>query len=169
MKKNGRYTLLAYFFLLILVSCNGSVNFKLKGHRGASKDIAEAKKRKTFIQSYSLVKNDIDSLNIKEAFVEKGFGYGNSMDETKFLTENYPFEKFQFTIKIEKGMSNIYYNKYAFQFKNAKSLDDIGSYSTYCPIDSNLIKDTLTVYVLDIANKKRDTIGELIFIKDKNR
>jgi len=163
--------LLLFIFLIIAgasIICN--VNYKLEGRRGASKDIAEAKRRGTYIQSYCLIKNQIDSLNIKEAFVEKAFGYGKTMDETGLFTYDDPNGNYQFTVKIEEGMQDIYYKKYQLKVKNAKYG---GSYvrtsKLYCPIDTVIIKDTIDVFVLNKVNEKMDTIGELTFVKCKGK
>jgi len=166
--KNTKLQIILFSLLIpFLIACDCSLSYKMEGKRGASKNIADAKRRGTFITSCRLVQNDIDSLNIREAFIEKGFGYGKTIDETIQLSPSYPFEKYQFTVKIEEGMLDLYYNKFYLALENAKPGDQVDVYSVYCPIDTLFEKDTLNVFVLNKENSKMDTIGMLTFKIDR--
>lgn len=165
MKKIISITLTCFIFLFVLASCIFNVDNKVEGLRGSSKDIAEAKKRGTYIQAYCLIKNDIDSLNIKEAFIEKGFGYGESLDSTRAKFFGYLEGRYQFTVKIEKGMDDIYARKYALIVQDTKYMNYFSTYSLYCPLQTLNLQDSLKVYVLNKVNEKGDTIGVLTFVK----
>lgn len=136
-----------------------------EGQLASSCNIEESKKRNVFIASYCLPKNVYDSLNIKEAFVERTWRNGQNFEETVISLDTNSWQTYQFCIKIEDGMENIYYNKYALKVFDTERPGYVKE-SIICDIDSLSIKDTVLVDLLDKRTEwPFKKIGQLIFVK----
>jgi hypothetical protein len=86
------------FILIILSQIWGGCETP-QGHRGASANISESKKRGVFIKEYTTYPNpykinDTLKLNVKEAWLEKKWASGRTYDKTKL----YGIESYQLSI-----------------------------------------------------------------------
>ena len=159
-----------FFCCLPFYSCNSGIIGGLEGWRVASGSIEESKQRKMYIQSYCLLKNPFDSLKIKETFVERGWAYGKTPEETRPFHIDSLGGAFQFVVKIEEEIRNVYYNKYALRVSGTARYGHVLGAAVYCYIDSTLIRDTIIVDVINKENKNFDNwnaIGKLTFVKCK--
>lgn len=161
-KKKYIYILAKVLFALIplIMACDS-----IEGLGGASANINESKKRKMFVQAYCLLNNPFDSLNIKEAFIERSWGYGKTNEETYPLRLDFPGGAHQFCIKIEEGMLDLYHHKYNFFVLGTKHVGFVRA-SILCDIDSSFIRDTIKVNAADVrAGNGKSITHTLTFIK----
>lgn len=149
------------FLVMYLSGCHGN----MVGLTAASKNIEESKKRNVFVQSYCLLNNPFDSLNIKEAFIERSWGYGKTHEETLPLRLDFQGGAHQFCIKIEEGMLDLYQSKYNFLVVGTKHVGYVRA-SILCDIDSTFIRDSINVNVKDArAGNGKSVIRTLTFVK----
>ena len=156
------------FLVLLLSACDESFFYSSKGHHGVSASIAESKKRGTFIQEYCLLTNCNDSFGIKSVFVEKGFTYGETDEETKGLYKNgMGLGSCQFVVNFPLN-AKADFQKYSFKlmYDSIESGGGLQYCSSFARIDSNAIVDTMYYYIFKRFDDK-DTLGILKFVKVK--
>jgi hypothetical protein len=165
------------FFILAITACG-----TLDKIRGVSESIEDSKKENCFVFQYKPLKNnyvfnDSIQLDIKEAFLETGWAWekgSHSHSKSLNLWKTEPNEKYQFVLIL-----NEHKGKPLSHFLDIWELSNNGELRYYTnnilffPMDTIPTLDTMTFYlrVSKTSNiqyhQNVDTIGEVIFIKNK--
>lgn len=132
-------------FLGYLNSYVGYYGYNKDTIRRYSKSLSESKERETFIKEVNFLVEP-DTLEIKEVFIEKGFYWGSSSEETRFLNENDTIESNQANLQYQVVGT---YDKVQENGEMAVfSGGDYNKYSPHIPIVKTEINDTLTFKVI---------------------
>ncbi|MCK4664214.1 MAG: hypothetical protein KAT68_15200 [Bacteroidales bacterium] len=145
------------------------VSYKIEGIRGYSLSIFESKKRNTFLNEYNVEVNSTIDINIKEAFIEKGFGYGENFNITNSNYYGNQKKNYQIILVIEDYKELIDYSMRWYIKKEEERFFFINYVKNIlsCDIDSSFISDTLTFKIYEgeiLASNK--IIGEIFLTKN---
>lgn len=102
-----KYKILLANLCLFMIT-NSCFTNKMEGVRGFSNDISESQRRGVFICRVATDKsyykfNDTLKLEVKEAFIEKGWGYGKHTDSTESNYFGDHSQKFQIVLVVNEN------------------------------------------------------------------
>ncbi|TSE08127.1 hypothetical protein [Aquimarina algiphila] len=156
MRKFRSIIIVSIIILIVAIIGLGYFNSYI-GYHGYNKDtyrrfsetIKESKERKVFIKKLNY-NTKADNVEILDVFIEKGYRWGNSSDETAKLEQddslarNTPELPFQVVVSFKKDQKNGKLSVF--------SGGEYNKYSPFIPIDSDILKDTVS-FNLILENK----------------